>query len=229
MNYLASASRRLRSFPILRSGIFILVLGFCTGNLHAQLVALTESYNVPRVIDGTAQSIYFNFSSSGLSSSNSIFDVNFTLSFAKTADLADDPPFYSEMAFLLRKLDTTFSILTEVSLIDLGSFSDGEFGASFNGTITFDDDAASFVNADPDNLSSGVFKPVEPLAAVGQAFSPFWELRIVDASQQNPTFFRSASLSLLVAAAVPEPSTYALLGAAFLLALAVRGRRGRNR
>lgn len=180
---------------------------------QAQLV-LTQTYSTPHLVDSESVPILFDFSSNFVQPGAPIYRTTLSIEFSKTPSLSDDPPFYSEMGFVLRKLSSSFTILDQITLINTGSFNDGAPGSFFSGTITFDDQALSLVNANPDQPSPGIFQPVEPLSTFNGAYSPFWELLIDDASAQNPLLFRSATLTVF--AAVPESSTMTLAGAGLL-------------
>lgn len=234
-----NATERRRSFcavSFFRRGFVLLALAFST-SLNAQLTTVLQTYNVPRVADGSAFSVFFDLSSQLSLTTASITRTTLSLDFAKQADLSDDPPFYSEMGFVLRKLDTHFSILKEVTLIELGSFNDGEPFTLFDGVLTFDDSAARVVNYDPDYLGAGSFRGEESLDLLNGAYSPYWELRVVDAAFQNPLLFRSATLSVTASIPsvvpvnnpVPESSTIGLTAAGLLLGvIGLRSRRRRT-
>ena len=230
MNTSVSASRPSRLTSSLRAAVLTVTL-LLPAAVQAQLVTLSQTYSVPQIIDGGARSVFYNFSSFGLGSDFSILSARLAIDFAKVPDLSDDPPFFSEIGLTLRKLDTSFSVLGETTLIGIGGFNDGAPGSFFDGSLTFDDTAATFVNDDPDSLSSGVFRPMGALSLLNGLFSPFWELRIDDASLQNPFWFRSATLTIAAAAAVavPEPSTLAfvLLFALVVFAKSLRRRTAR--
>lgn len=207
----------------------ILCLAFCPVAAHAQIVTLSQTYSVPQVIDGGARSVFYDFSSFGLGAGASISNATLSINFAKVPDLSDDPPFFSEIGLSLRKLNTSFSLLAEATLLAIGSFNDGAPASSFDGTITFTDSAGMYANSDPDLLTAGVYKPAESLSLLNGVFSSYWELRIDDASFQNPFLFRSATLTLaaVAAVAVPEPSTLTFV-LAFILASFVWSQRRRT-
>jgi len=192
---------------------------------QAQVVTtLSQTYGVPTKIDGSSLPIFFDFSSTFVRPDAALIRTTLSLSFSKIPDLNDDPPFYSEIGLVLRELSPTFSLLREVTLIDTSTFNDGLPGSFFTGTISFDDSAARLVNVNPNQPSSGAFRPVEPLSAFS-AYSPYWELVVDDASTQNPLLFRSATLSI---SAVPVPESASIALAAVLgLGVLIGGRQRR--
>jgi hypothetical protein len=219
--YTHASERRRPGLSSSFRAVFLTVALALTPSVHAQL-ALSATYAAPHYVDGFAQSIFFDLSGHLNRPDAQVLDVDLSVDFSKVPDLSDDPPFLSEIGLVLRKLDTSFSILQEVTLVEFGTFSDGAPGSFFSGALRFDDDAWLRIDHDPSTLTEGTFRGVEPLASLNGIFTPFWELRVVDASFQNPLLFHSATLNVL--AAIPEPSTYGLF-AATLLSLAVLRRR----
>lgn len=217
MNIFAIASRLfLRAVPSLRSGVLLVALG-CSSALQAQLTTLSQTYRAPHFIDGSALSIFFDLSSSAGVPPTSIEHTTLSVDFSKFADLFDDPPFFSDIGLVLRKLDTSFSVLDEVTLIEVGTFNDGLPSTRFDGVLTFDDQASERVDRDPDLITDGTFRPIESLSLLDGVYSPFWELRVIDASLQNPLFFNSATLSLMATSSpVPEPAALGLAGVGLL-------------
>lgn len=208
---------RLSLFSSCSKGLVCsLLLSSSAIGVQAQMVtALSETYAVPHVIDGESLPILFDFSSAVVRPDALIFNTTLSLEFTKAPDLSDDQPFYSEIGFILRSLDSSFNVISQIRLVDTGTFNDGEFGSFFSGTLTFDDNASSAINDNPDTLTPGLFRPLDPLATFNGIYSiPFWQLLIDDTSVQNPILFRSATLTVFTA--VPEPSSIALLGAGLL-------------
>jgi subtilisin-like proprotein convertase family protein len=82
-------------------------------------------------------------------------------------------------------------------------------GSDPNGTFTFDDEAAtSVVNV---NTTGGSFRPISPLSAFdGDSSAAAWQLRILDQAGLDSGRLGSWTLTLSTAA-VPEPSTWAML------------------
>jgi len=202
-----------RSF--IRRSLLVVTL-FCSPALYAQLT-LSQTYSVPHNVDGESLPVFFNLSGLSVPADASVVHTQLSIDFGKAGDLFDDPPFYSDIGLVLRKLDKTFSILNEVTLLDLGSFNDGFASTSFDGTITFDDGADELVNHDPDQPTSGLFRPIEALSLLNGSYSPYWELRLVDGVSGSPLLFHSATLTTTVdTAPVPEPSAVGLAGASML-------------
>ena len=210
-------------FPLYRVFFLSLLLG-STGAQAQVVTTLSQTYGVPTKIDGSSLPVFFDFSSTFISPDVALLRTTLSFSFSKIPDLNDDPPFYSEIGLVLRELSPTFTLLKQVTLIDTSTFNDGLPGAFFTGTISFDDTASQVVNLNPNQPSSGVFRPVEPLSMF-KVYSPFWELVVDDASKQNPLLFRSATLSVSVTA-VPEPGSTALT-AVFCLGMLISVRQRR--
>jgi|GEM_PF-3356331 len=229
MKFIASAFFARFSFrsSLTKGLVLALALGGASA-AQAQLVTtLTSTYNVPQKVDGGSLPIFFDFSSTFVRPDAALFHTTLSFEFTKAPDLPDDQPFYSEIGLTLRELSPTFMLLNQIRLVDTGTFNDGDFGAFFSGTLTFDDSAPTVIGSNPDVLTPGIFKPLDPLATFNGAFSPFWELVVDDASVQNPLRFRSATLSVFTA--VPEPSAMALAGAGCLgIVIFFRHRRRQN-
>jgi hypothetical protein len=214
--------------PLFRRVSAFLACLLCT-SAFAQVVTITETYSVPHYVDGSSMSAFFNFAPQLGSPAARLISTELSLTFDKYADLYDDPPFYSDIGIVLRELNSDFSIRTQATLVEVGTLPDGSPGSFFSGTITFSDSAETYVNSNPDELFPGIYRPEQPLSWFEGLFSPFWELRIDDASSQNPLLFSAATLALTVATAnaVPEPSAYGLM-AALLLGFALLHRRIRS-
>lgn len=226
MNKKASECRRPFSAPsFIRRGFLLLAL-LCSPALYAQLT-LSQTYRVPQPVDGEAFPIFFNLSAQYAKPDVSVIHTQLSIDFGKAPDLFDDPPFYSDIGLVLQKLDSTFSIINQVTLLNIGSFNDGSPSSSFDGVITFDDDAALAVDNDPDQPAAGLFRPIQALGLLNGTYSPYWELRLVDAVSGSPLLFHSATLTTTVSAAapVPEPASVGLAGAALLGVAMLRRRR----
>lgn len=195
--------------------------------LHGQVTSASETYAVPQWIDGSSHSAFFDFTgNSAATGAVSVSALTLSITFTKTPDLPDDPPFYSDMGLVLRMLDTTFAVLREVTLIEVGTLPDGAPFSGFSGTLRFDDAAETALVDAGDPLLAGAYRPFQPLAGLLGGFSPYWELRIDDASIQNPILFDAATLTLSLAAQpVPEPAAYGAVASGFLLSLVVFVRR----
>lgn len=218
--------RRNAGLSIFRRSFLFLVL-LCSPALVQAQLTLSQTYSIPHSVDASAFPVFFNLSAQYCPPDAAIFHTQLSIDFGKAADLFDDPPFYSDIGLVLRKLDSSFSILGEVTLLDIGSFNDGFASTFFDGAITFDDDGATLVNSDPDQPASGVFRPMMALGLLNGIYSPYWELRLVDAVTGSPLFFHSATLTTTVMAtvAVPEPSSIGLAAGVSLLGLAMLRRR----
>jgi subtilisin-like proprotein convertase family protein len=82
-------------------------------------------------------------------------------------------------------------------------------GSDPNGTFTFDDEAATPVTSV--NTTGGSFRPFSPLSAFdGDGSAATWQLRILDQAGLDAGRLGSWTLTLSTAA-VPEPSTWAML------------------
>jgi hypothetical protein len=156
-----------------------------------------------------------------------ILDVDISINFAKADGESFDPPypggtpFHNEIHFRLD--DPTDDAVT---LIAPGSW--GGAGALFDGTITFDQAAATVVNAGAVPVA-GTFRPTGAGSLDdynGQLAVGLWELFIEDTVGLDSLRFREATLTIITEdfRAVPEPSTFALLGLGGVAAVIARRR-----
>ncbi len=200
---------------------------FLASPLHGQVTLASETYAVPQWIDGSSHSALFDFSSNSAAPAGAtVSALTLSITFTKVPDLPDDPPFYSDIGLVLRMLDTSFGVLREVTLLEVGTLPDGSAFGGFSGTLLFDDAADTALIDAGDPLLAGAYRPYQPLAGLLGTFSPYWELRIDDASIQNPVLFDSATLTLALAAQpVPEPAAYGAMASGLLLSLVVFVRR----
>lgn len=220
-------SRRPALTPFWQAPLVIALAAFLaaatltSSRAHAQQT-LTVTNNAPGTFDGNSGARTFDFSAYSGLAGLTIADVGISLTFEKPAFDAFSNPFFNEITFTLSSPGGG-----SVFLINQGSFDIGNTGASFNGTIVFSDAAAQLVNVDPNLLTPGTFRSVEPLSLFnGQIFNAgIWTLGIEDIQAGDPLNFSSAALSIAV---VPEPTTNALLALGGLLLGAVVLRRHRR-
>jgi hypothetical protein len=192
---------------------------------HAQIYTVSKTNSIDAVLDSASFDRVFTFAAGDIASAGlSVIDVNISVNFAKIPGDADDlsappsgpftgQPYFDEIAFTL----TYNSSGTSINLIGQNDFSPGAEGSFFNGTILFDDSAASVVNIDPNQIQIGTFQPINPLQAFyGQTFAPgTWTLGLNDFAGGDALRFFEATLTVTYGA-VPEPSTYGLIGAGLL-------------
>ena len=145
-----------------------------------------------------------------------ILDVDISINFAKADGEAFDPPypggtpFYNEIHFHLLGPGGA----PTVHLIEPGSWGAGS--GQFDGTITFDDEAAMVVNVAAAPMA-GTFRPTGPGALSDyDAASALgtWTLFIEDTTGADSLRFRSYTLTVQTedVAPIPEPSTLTLFG-----------------
>jgi len=101
------------------------------------------------------------------------------------------------------------------------SFNEGAIGASFGGTVTFDQNAASVVNANPNQIIAGTFRPHSGDLSnfVGADGIGNWTLNISDSSSFLSSGLTVSSWSLTITS-VPEPASVGLWGLVAVLGTA---------
>ena len=160
-----------------------------------------------------------------------VLDVDISVNFAKADGESFAPPypggtpFYNEIHFRLDKG------ASQVELIAPNSWGTGS--GQFDGTINFDDLAATDVNFGPAPVA-GTFKPTGALGPGGGSLADFntllalgtWRLFVHDTVSSDALRFREATLTITTrdAPVAPEPVTMLLLGSGFV-AVAARFRR----
>lgn len=183
------------------------------GHSHAQAQQTFQvSNNLAGTFDQSTGTRTLDFTGTTIPAGFAILDVNLSVTFAKPSLDANESPFYDEIIFTLFNPGSTIN----ASLIAANSFDIGTAGASFSGTVLFDDAAAQVVNFNPNEITAGTFRPVGSLAAFnGQAFTGgVFNLAIEDTALDNALTFTSATLTIV---AIPEPGTTALLALGALL------------
>ena len=200
----------------------------------AGIISLTNSTS--GLFDGTSgnRTVTVTGAEAGFDS-GVVTDVNVSINFAKADGESFNPPFgtgtpfYGEVHFHL-----TGPTAAVVHLIEPNSFNSGSAGTFFDGTIAFDDEAASVVNVNPNQPAAGAFQPTGPgaLSAFdGSSALGTWTLFIQDTQALDALRFRSFTLELTTAplrAQVAEPSSAMLLALA-LMALITRRLRAHPR
>jgi hypothetical protein len=208
------------------------------------VIAQTASAGIITLINSTAglfdgssgtRTITFTGAEAGFDS-GVITDVNVAINFAKADGESFEPPFpagtpfYSEIHFHLIAPSSKI-----VHLIEPNSFGSGSPGTLFDGTIAFDDEAASVVNVNPNQPSAGSFRPGGPGALSdfdGSSALGTWTLFIQDTNALDALRFRNFSLEIATtpirSQSVPEPAT-AILVALGLAGLALVRQRAAKR
>lgn len=231
----------MRNYQV-KTALSLIFAAIATLAMPAHGAIITATNNTPGLFDASSgtRSVTFTGSEPGFGS-GAVLDLNVTVKFAKADGELFEPleggtPFYGEIEFILS------NGATNVTLIAAGSFSSGS-GPGFDGTITFDDSAADFVNVNVNSPSSGTFKPTGP----GNPASPgtlanfnalnaagTWTLSIRDTTFADALRFREFTVSIttdgVVDAAVPEPGTLSIMGAGLigLAGVALRRRKTAN-
>ena len=192
---------------------------------------------------GTREVVFSAADFSG--TSGIVTDVDISISFAKSdnnsfvpqgGQLGLSTPFHNETEFALTSpTGTSFTLInndggTEIVPADsFESFNPGDIGG-FQGTILFDQDAAVPVNANPNNLTSGTFRPDDNTSNSldifnGESALGTWSLFIEDDVGADGLSFYEYTLSITTEAqAVPEPTSAVVIGFAGSLLLMRRRR-----
>ena len=171
-----------------------------------------------------------------------VLDVDVSITFAKpkVSDLflGDLPPGYNEIEFaLVSPAGTTFTLISNPGGVELvaddffETFSTGADGASFSGTILFDQSASDPVDIDPNSIPSGTYRPDDDTLNSLDVFSGesavgTWRLFVEDDTAPfdpffdppSPLEFTSFTLTITTAFAsndpIPEPSSVAVFSLA---------------
>jgi len=186
-----------------------------------------QTNSVSQSFNGGGGTKTVNFDPGLFPADPSILDIEVEISFSKLAANAGTSPKYNEISFSLSK--------TEVPGVNLissgpatfpftGSFNTGLTGSpGFNGTVTFKQSAATAVNADPFNISTGTFTPAatnaDGSARANSSLAPFigvsgtgtYTLSINDSANTGDPGLVFNSFTVRITA-VPEPTSLAFLG-----------------
>ena len=209
-------------------------------------VAVSQTNSTTGYFDSNSGTREVVFNAEDFSGTSGIVtDVDISISFAKSDDNSFVPqggqlglstPFHNETEFALTSpTGTSFTLInndggTEIVPADsFESFNPGDIGG-FQGTILFDQDAAVPVNANPNNLTSGTFRPDDNTSNSldifnGESALGTWSLFIEDDVGADGLSFYEYTLSITTEAqAVPEPTSAVVIGFAGSLLLMRRRR-----
>ncbi len=181
-------------------------------------VTVTKTNNSGATVNGSSTSQSVSFSAldfPGLGTT--ITNVAVAVTFSKLLPLGIVlTPGFREVGFTL-----TGAGMTEELIDGLGgsrSFSEGGVGASFNGTVTFDQNAVSMVNANPNQIMAGTFRPSDGNLNnfIGADAIGNWTLGISDSRALASSGLTVSSWSVSITS-VPEPTSIGLWGIAAAL------------
>ena len=212
---------------------------------RAQGVTVSQTNSTTGFFDSNSGTREVVFNAEDFSGTSGIVtDVDVSISFAKSNDnsfvaqdqeITSGTPWHNETEFALTSpTGTSFTLIgnaggTEIVTVDsFDSFNIGSIG--FQGTIIFDQDAATPVNATPEGPTAGTFRPDDNTANSldifnGESAVGTWSLFIEDDVGADGLSFYEYTLTVTtVPAAVPEPTSAMVLGLAGSLLLMRRRR-----
>ena len=210
-------------------------------------VAVSQTNSTTGYFDSNSGTREVVFNAEDFSGTSGIVtDVDISISFAKSdnnffvpqgGQLGSFTPFHNETEFALTSpTGTSFTLISNVGGTEIvpadsfASFNPGGTGSGFQGTILFDQDAAAPVNADPNNLTSGTFRPDDNTSNSldifnGESGLGTWSLFIEDNVGADGLSFYEYTLTITTEAqAVPEPTSAVVIGFAGSLLLMRRRR-----
>jgi hypothetical protein len=194
-------------------------------------ITVTKTNNTGATVDGSSVDQTVNFSAADFAGmSTLVAKITVTITFSKASVAANRRPGYNEVGFTIGSATNSEQLIRGAK--GNGTFKKGDKGTSFDGTITFDMDAADAVNVDKNLIQAGTFQPDAGnlndflnADALGD-----WTLNISDARNNGngntPLIVESWSVSITT---IPEPDSIGLWGMAALLAAMIVFHRPRRR
>ncbi|MGG7605739.1 PEP-CTERM sorting domain-containing protein [Massilia sp. BKSP1R2A-1] len=212
----------MKAITSLFSGIAML---FAAGAAHADVIYTDKTY---RDFDASSAYVTFNVATHGL-----VDDLNIAVEFSKcdnpyidpagSACVGRDTPFENEIVMRLVGPDGRV-----LSLVEYGTFDQGDTPGIGRITMTFDDEGAKLGK----RVQAGAFRPVQSLSLFdGMDMFGEWKLYFEDTTRSDPLEVFSSSLifnSADAPADVPEPTGLAVFGAGLFALGALRRRQRRQ-
>ncbi len=185
-------------------------------------VTVTKTNSTGASVNGGSVNQTISFSAADFGGLANIAKVTVSITFSKLNLLGLTRAEYREVGFILTGAGTS-EVLIRDATKGGGSFNRGERGASFNGTILFDQDAAVVVNDDKNLMKAGTFRPDDGDLGdfSGRNALGNWTLTIIDSDGgllNTGVSVDSWTVSITSLTPVPESGAIGMWGGFAMLA-----------
>jgi len=202
----------------LRIVCFLAVFGLALQYPASASITVTKTNSSGATVDGSSVNQSVNFSAldfAGMGSTITNVAVAVTFSKAPLFGVVLTPGF-REIGFTLTGAGISEELIDGSGLSR--SFNEGAIGASFAGTVNFDQNAATDVNANANQIFAGTFRPDDGDLSnfIGASGVGNWTLNISDSNAILSSGLTVSSWSVSITS-VPEPASMGLWGMAAAL------------